>query len=221
MGETGSAAQHRGQAAHQREADRPGSETVGEQFHARRLAPGEAHQSWFHQLASGPSSLGTVSKPHGVYSSNFACLSLSLCSTTPPWATSSLGTLGALLFRAGQHEEALKKLQESIKLHSSDGSAPTSNFLLHSSGGNALTWLFLAMTQHRLGHADEARQALDRAMAAAAKSPSSFWHMRLQWQLLHREAESLILAPPSKNRAKSRWNAKFDGERTDRCVAIV
>jgi tetratricopeptide (TPR) repeat protein len=100
-----------------------------------------------------------------------------------------LNTLGATLHRAGRFEAAIERLNEAIKSHGKDGTAAD--------------WLFLAMAQYRLGRAEEARQALDKAarwMEQAeqgqlqdehVKLPLS-WHDRLEFQLLRREAEKLI-----------------------------
>ena len=64
----------------------------------------------------------------------------------------------------------------------------------------AYTWFFLAMTHHRLGHAEEARQWLEKAVNWTKKetegkiegaAPLS-WNRRLTLEILRREAEQLI-----------------------------
>src|SRR5262245_13920490 len=59
-----------------------------------------------------------------------------------------LNTLGAALYRAGRYDEAIRRLEEGIRLQ----------------GGESLPvdWAFLAMAHHRLGHRAEARRWLDR-----------------------------------------------------------
>ena len=77
------------------------------------------------------------------------------------------------------------------------------------------TWFFLAMAQHRLGHAEEAHRWLDKALQGtqqALKSPAEppgksanadgvippNWDRRLTLGLLRREAGQLIEAPGTK-----------------------
>ena len=83
------------------------------------------------------------------------------------------------------------------------------------------TWLFQAMTQHRLGHAEEARGWLKKAVKDLDQPPSErpqdgaggAWNRRLTLQLLRREAEELlgikqpppeILPPPTEEAQKKR-----------------
>ncbi len=91
-------------------------------------------------------------------------------------------TLGALLHRAGLLEEAVKELNEAIRLS--------------DRGGSALDFLFLAMAHRRLGETDEAKKALDQAVRAAEKNPPVWWSERLEWQLLRGEAEQLLKEDP-------------------------
>jgi WD40 repeat protein/tetratricopeptide (TPR) repeat protein/predicted Ser/Thr protein kinase len=99
-----------------------------------------------------------------------------------------LKTLGAALYRAGRFEEAVRRLDEAIA---------------RGKGGTAWDWLFLAMSYHRLGRADEARQAPERAarwvaQAEDGKLPDGStprplpWTARLELRLLRREAEELL-----------------------------
>jgi serine/threonine protein kinase/Flp pilus assembly protein TadD len=112
-----------------------------------------------------------------------------------------LETLGAALYRAGRLDEAAKRLTEANAANLRADKTPVN------------TWLFLAMTHHRLGHADEARRWLARAVQAmdqAARQPARPaagpsgkakqtraatplpWNRGLEFQLLRREAEELL-----------------------------
>jgi tetratricopeptide (TPR) repeat protein len=99
--------------------------------------------------------------------------------------------LGAILFRAGRFDEARQKLEEADRLSSSADpirSAPAYN------------WFFLAMTHHRLGNADEAKQWFDKARDATDKALNELdagtvklpWNRRLTLNLLRGEAETLL-----------------------------
>jgi tetratricopeptide (TPR) repeat protein len=90
--------------------------------------------------------------------------------------------LGAILYRAGQYDEAVKELNESIPLN--------------GAGGTAIDFLFLAMAHHRLGKPAEAQKWLEKATQAHAQQPPVAWTDRLEWQLLHGEAEALLKEPP-------------------------
>jgi Tfp pilus assembly protein PilF len=90
-------------------------------------------------------------------------------------------TLGVILYRAGQYQEAVAELNEAIQRH--------------SKGGTAADFLFLAMAHHQLGQADEARQWLDRAKKEVEKNPPVFWSDQVELQLFRREAETLIEKP--------------------------
>jgi tetratricopeptide (TPR) repeat protein len=110
-------------------------------------------------------------------------------------------TLAAALYRAGRFEEAAKTLSEANAAK------------LDPVGTAVYTSLFLAMSHQRLGHAEQARQWLDKAVQAidqAAKEPAKSeagpsgkgsetgagpplpWFRRLAFQLLRREAEELV-----------------------------
>jgi Flp pilus assembly protein TadD len=106
--------------------------------------------------------------------------------------------LGAAQYRAGRFEDAVKRLTEATEL----SCHPYRTNMLH-------TWYFLAMAHHRLGHADEARRWLEKAVQetkdalqppaeTAGKSKKSYgvippnWNQKLTLQVLRREAEQLI-----------------------------
>jgi WD40 repeat protein/serine/threonine protein kinase/tetratricopeptide (TPR) repeat protein len=104
-----------------------------------------------------------------------------------------LTTLGAVLYRAGHLEEALKRLNTA-----KDAYQPTDE--VRSSV--LYTWLLLAMAHHRQGHAAQARKWLARAIDASdepvavpnAQAPAGPvpWNRKLSIRLLRREAEELI-----------------------------
>jgi WD40 repeat protein/tRNA A-37 threonylcarbamoyl transferase component Bud32 len=93
-----------------------------------------------------------------------------------------LNTLGALLYRSGRFEEAVQRLSEGITLRDKVGT-------VHD-------WLFLAMAHQRLGHGDEARKWLDKAVRAPEQAEGGGWDQRLEVQLLRREAEQLVAGKP-------------------------
>jgi WD40 repeat protein/Flp pilus assembly protein TadD len=112
---------------------------------------------------------------------------------------------GAALYRAGCFAEAVKRLTEATELSS------------HPYRTNMLcTWFFLAMAHQRLGHTDEARRWLDKAVQGTEqtlKLPTKplrksgnadgvippNWNRRLSLRLLRREAQQLILGPGTKS----------------------
>jgi serine/threonine protein kinase len=116
-----------------------------------------------------------------------------------PKERSKLKTLGAILYRSGQWEEALKQLTTAI--NAPEDRATTVTY----------AHLFLAMTYYRLGHRDEARPWFDKAAQATKKmlaedkteaGESLPWNRRLTLELLLAEAQALLgvteLAPPPK-----------------------
>jgi tetratricopeptide (TPR) repeat protein len=98
-----------------------------------------------------------------------------------------LKTLGAVLYRTGQFEEAIRRLDESIQIR--------------GDGGDPRAFAFLALAHHRLGHRDEAERWLDKLVASRPKEGFDFSIEDMEVRILHHEAESLILgsrpaAPP-------------------------
>src|SRR5439155_26126944 len=112
-----------------------------------------------------------------------------------------LNGLGALLYRAGRYDEALRRLQEAagVPQHAFwnvDG---------RGAGGRVYNALFQAMAYARLGHTAETRGSLGQAVqwfeefqrqsepaggdAPAVPLP---WWQKLEFQLLRREAEALM-----------------------------
>jgi serine/threonine protein kinase/Flp pilus assembly protein TadD len=106
---------------------------------------------------------------------------------------SSRLTLGAVLYRAGRFQEAVRELTEADRL------APSPS--RYSPWSPAHAWLFLAMAHHRLGNPGEAArwlakagQWIDEALRApqAATRDDFSWDCRLTLQLLRQEAEALV-----------------------------
>ncbi len=91
--------------------------------------------------------------------------------------------LGAALYRDGQYAAALDTLQEANKLD--------------PKGGTASNWLLLALVQHRLNHADEARTWLEKATREIDGLPPADWEVFIQLSLLRREAEEAIKGKPA------------------------
>jgi tetratricopeptide (TPR) repeat protein len=112
-----------------------------------------------------------------------------------------LSTLGAALYRAGRFDDALKRLQEANASYKPADEQRTAI---------AYVWCFLVMAHHRLGHAAEARQWLNKAVTqidgrlagslphggdgktSAGSAASIPWNRRLTLGLLRREAEVLL-----------------------------
>jgi hypothetical protein len=95
----------------------------------------------------------------------------------------ALKTLGAALFRAGQSEEAIRRLDESIQTR--------------ADGGDPMGFAFLALAHHRLGHRGQAERWLTKLVASQPKDGFEFSRddvaIRMEIRILRREAESEIL----------------------------
>jgi Flp pilus assembly protein TadD len=99
------------------------------------------------------------------------------------WRSRFLQARGALLYRAGRSREAAAALRDAVSLH--------------PKGGEFSIWLYLALAEHALGRADEAKAAAARARAARPSStPGAPWD-RAADELLAAELDAAIL-PPSK-----------------------
>ena len=70
-----------------------------------------------------------------------------------------LSTCGAVLFRAARFEESAKVLREAMGFH--------------PDGGEGNDWAFLALAEHRLGHASVAKEAA--AKSRAGPRPGAVW----------------------------------------------
>ncbi len=97
-------------------------------------------------------------------------------------------TLGAAHYRAGQFPQAIRRLEQALVV-------PTADYYT-----SILTRLLLAMAHHAAGHADEARQWLDRAVErsdkalprAESKALGPSWCDWVMCRLLRQEAEALL-----------------------------
>jgi WD40 repeat protein/serine/threonine protein kinase len=99
-----------------------------------------------------------------------------------PGNPNCLNTLGAALYRAGRYEESVKRLQEAIAAN--------------VQGGTVWDFLFLAMAEHRLGHADAAGKWLQKAEDPSMKASTLTWNERLELRLIRDEAEAVLKPPP-------------------------
>jgi WD40 repeat protein/tetratricopeptide (TPR) repeat protein len=102
-------------------------------------------------------------------------------------------TYGAVLYRAGKADEAIKQLNKAVALH--------------REGGTPGDWLFLAMAHQRKGNAQEAKKELDKAkrwrqavqIQKSAANPLMLrqlpWETLLEIDLLYQEAEQLLKSP--------------------------
>ena len=103
--------------------------------------------------------------------------------------------LGAILYRAGKFNEALKQLSSLADEWEQGKEFPTLT-------SPAYTWFFLAMIHHRLGNADESQHYLKLANERAAEeiAGDAPWNRKLTLQLLRKEAAQLLgitqAAPP-------------------------
>ncbi len=114
------------------------------------------------------------------------------------------GSLGALLYRSGQVEDAVEALIEANRHWERSGSieAPGSDYDLLP----GYTWYFLAMASHDLGRYTESRDWYDKAEAYSQtmlinKAGSLNWHQRTVLELLQRETR-LHIAADSPSSAK-------------------
>jgi WD40 repeat protein/tetratricopeptide (TPR) repeat protein len=89
-----------------------------------------------------------------------------------------MNTRGAVLYRAGRFEEAAKVLREAMSLL--------------PDGGEFHNGLFLALAEHRLGHADAAKAAAAKARAAPRPGPA--WDLA-EIELLAAELDAAL--PPA------------------------
>jgi serine/threonine protein kinase/WD40 repeat protein/tetratricopeptide (TPR) repeat protein len=90
-----------------------------------------------------------------------------------------LSAAGGLAYRRGNFPQVISLLVESRKQYGTDG--------------NAWDWLFLAMAEHQLGHADEARRWLKKACGWIDKAGSErTWYRQRELHVLRREAEAQL-----------------------------
>jgi tetratricopeptide (TPR) repeat protein len=98
----------------------------------------------------------------------------------------ALNTLGAALFRAGRIDEAIARLNESVK----------------ASGGAGVPqdWAYLAMAHHKKGDREEARRWLEKVRAHVKDEKIAFSSDLVETRILLKEAEALLREPPSARR---------------------
>ncbi len=87
-----------------------------------------------------------------------------------------LNTRGAVLYRAGRFEESAKVLREGMSFHP---------------GGAFHDWVFLALAEHRIGHADVAKEAAARARAQAGPKSGTVWD-KAEVELLTAELDAAL-----------------------------
>jgi hypothetical protein len=87
---------------------------------------------------------------------------------------------GALLHRAGRHEEATAALREATRLH--------------ALGGDFSDWSYLALAEHALGHADAAKQAALKARALYSNAKRDTAWEKAEVELLAAELDAAL--PP-------------------------
>jgi tetratricopeptide (TPR) repeat protein len=92
-----------------------------------------------------------------------------------------LSARGAVLYRAGRFEEAVKVLREAMNLH------PDVN--------EFNDWLFLALAEHRLGHTEAAKEAAVKARAAERRAKAGpVWNVA-EVELLDAELNAALPLP--------------------------
>jgi tetratricopeptide (TPR) repeat protein len=105
-----------------------------------------------------------------------------------------LHVLGAVLYRAGQLEEAVRRLAQADQLVADDLAKG------RSAPPPACPWFFLAMAHHRLDHVEESKKWLDKAVVWTDKTVREYeqgiqhlpWIAVLKLKLFRAEAEALI-----------------------------
>jgi tetratricopeptide (TPR) repeat protein len=115
-------------------------------------------------------------------------------------------TLGAILFRAGNHADAVVELEKALDLHAKANPSKqpaaddTANNPLSPKvpGGTVWTNSFLAIAHQALGHTDEATRHRTAADRLANSSPSSEWQERLRRELLQQQLKDAFGASEEK-----------------------
>jgi WD40 repeat protein/tetratricopeptide (TPR) repeat protein len=118
----------------------------------------------------------------------------------------SLLVRGAALYRAGKWQEAAAVLEEARATVGQKPQTPeevSGRLAPHAFDDTGYELFFLAMAHHRLGHADEARQWLEKGARwieqgrlpkteQGADNPRFTWNRRVAHEQLRREAEALL-----------------------------
>jgi tetratricopeptide (TPR) repeat protein len=94
----------------------------------------------------------------------------------------ALNTLGAALYRAGRIDEAIARLDESVK----------------ASGGVGVPqdWAFLAMAHHKKGNVEEARRWLEKLRSHKPDPKAGFSTDVVECRIFLKEAEALLRKTP-------------------------
>ena len=94
----------------------------------------------------------------------------------------ALNTLGAALYRAGRIDEAIARLNESVK----------------ASGGAGVPqdWVYLAMAHYKKGNGEEARRWLEKVRAHVKDEKIAFSSDLVETRILLKEAEAVLREPP-------------------------
>jgi tetratricopeptide (TPR) repeat protein len=98
-----------------------------------------------------------------------------------PQSADDLRWLALLLYRSGQFDAARTRLQEVRRLTGPNAEARDA--------------LLMALTEQHLGHGEEAKKWLakaDELAGAKEKGQATSWEERIDYQILHREAERLV-----------------------------
>jgi WD40 repeat protein len=123
--------------------------------------------------------------PEAVADFKVALRSAETTSTDPVTVRNASLTIGALLFRSGQVQPALERLE---KLQA-DRKADELPF----------DWYFLALIQQKLGHAGEAKKWFEKAVPAqeaATGKGTLTWQQRVELASLRKEAEAALKTKP-------------------------
>ena len=108
-----------------------------------------------------------------------------------PESAAYCDSLGVLLYRTGNYDEAAKQLSEATAAFAKDAQHDTS--VIYSQ-------FFLAMATQKLGDKADAKRLLAEAQAAmdAELKTSPLWDRRIILELFRREAESMIAPTESR-----------------------
>jgi Flp pilus assembly protein TadD len=93
-----------------------------------------------------------------------------------------INTLGVSYYRAGKYDDAVKTLAANVPNHSEYA---------------GFDQVFLAMSYHKLGRSEEARQALKAALDWRSNQESLRANMDAEFQAFRAEAEALLECEPS------------------------
>jgi tetratricopeptide (TPR) repeat protein len=110
---------------------------------------------------------------------------MALAACHPIQKRAVLNTVGAALYRAGRFDEAIQRLEESVR---EQGGA-----------GVPQDWAFLAMAHWKKGNGEAARRWLDKLRSYNPGVPAGFVPEAVEIEILRREAETLVRdSPPAR-----------------------